>query len=126
MKNFNQKTKLQSFSTEKLQVMPENKLPNLQLPMTLTLTTLHKSENLKDQSKFLDLSIQSPPTKVSTVDSKLGSSRTKDQLSFHSMTELSDKCSVTQSPDSVCSTKRDQTFYSTPSPKVLMDITERN
>lgn len=126
MKNFNQKTKSQSFSTEKLQAMPENKLPNLQLPMTTTLITLHKSESLKDQSKFLDLSIQSPPTKVSTVDFKLGSSRTKDQLSFLSMTELSDKCSATQSPDSVYSTNKDQTFCLTPSPKVLMDITERN
>ena len=51
-----------------------------------------------------------------------GSDKIKDQLSFHSMTELLEKFSVKAKQESVYSTKKDPTSYSTLSLKVLKPL----
>ena len=78
-----------------------------------------KSEKLKDQLKFLDLSMKLPLMNMLIKDSNHGSGSMKDQLSFHSMTEPLVKCSVKLNQESVCSTLKDLMYYLMPSLKAL-------
>lgn len=76
-------------------------------------------ENLKELSKFSDHLIQLPHYNQLIKTLKLGLERTKDQLLFLLMTELSDKCSVILNQEFAFSINKDQMFYLKPSPKVL-------
>ena len=80
---------------------------------------LLKSEKLKDQLKSLDHSTKLPLMNKPTKVLNHGSDKMKDQLSFHSMTELLEKSSVKPNQESVYSTKKDPMSYSTLSLKVL-------
>jgi hypothetical protein len=75
---------------------------------------LFQLENLKELLKFSDHLIQLQLLNQLIKTPKLGLEATKDQLLFHLMIELLDKCSVTLNQDFAFSIKKDQAFYLMP------------